>query len=181
MATKDFITYTKNGNVINVIAARNIGAARSTNLSINGKGITLNLPISQKEGTGDFYLESVIINQPRYSTPITYKFEYPRWFLYGDTLEVVFDYKEFYYNQELNVEFVFTTPLDLLVNPIRDIKSAGSSNMNSISNSYNSNNNSIKLKALVGNKGTYYSAVNLVLREDTTKRLTFKISGERTK
>lgn len=179
MATKDFITYTKNGNVINVIAAKNIGAARSTNLSISGKGITLNLPINQKEGTGDFYLESVIINQPRYSTPITYKFEYPGWFSYGDTLEVIFDYKEFYYAQELDVEFVFTTPSDLLYN--EDLNNAGYNNLMSTRYTYNSNRNSIILHAQVQSKGTYYYAAQLILREDITKRLTFKISGERTK
>lgn len=178
MATKDFITYTKNGNVINVIAAKNIGAARSTNLSISGKGITLNLPINQKEGTGDFYLKSVTILEPRYSVSTTYKFEFPNWFVYGDILEIIF-HKAIYNYTRYTVRFDFDRPEDLLLNPNKKIQNLENTGMSpsSIEDSYISSSNGFQISGLTSSSSGFSHTAALVEINDSTKRLLFKISG----
>ena len=57
MATKDFITYSPNtGNknaTISVTASKNESSERSTNLKINGKGISRTVLINQKVGISE--------------------------------------------------------------------------------------------------------------------------------
>ena len=57
MATKDFITYSPNtGNknaTISVTASKNESSERSTNLKINGKGISKTVSINQKVGISE--------------------------------------------------------------------------------------------------------------------------------
>lgn len=88
---KDFITVTPDsggGNgKINVTAEKNTGASnRSSTITISGGGITKTITISQKEGTGDYYLNSIT------STPTgsTYNVSVPGYVNSGD--EVIVDF-----------------------------------------------------------------------------------------
>ncbi|MCM1030326.1 MAG: hypothetical protein NC410_02615 [Oscillibacter sp.] len=174
----DWLTTKKDGNTISVTAAENTGAARSSNLIIQGDGITLKIPITQEEGLPtDYHLTKVTILEPRYSVPTTYKFDIPGWFAHGDTLEVQFNTKV-YSNTRFTVRFEFDTPEDLLMNPTRDFKTIESTNMSDIEDRYASNYNGMVISGLTTNSNKDFShTMQLYVRGDSTKCLSFRMVG----
>lgn len=173
----DWLTTKKDGNTISVTAAANTGAARSSNLIIQGDGITLKIPITQEEGLPtDYHLTKVTILEPRYSVPTTYKFDIPGWFAHGDILEVQFNTKV-YSNTRFTVRFEFDTPTDIFTSEMA-IKSIESTNMGSIEDYYASNYNGMVISGLTNNSNKDFShTMQLYSRNDSTKCLSFRIVG----